>query len=140
GAITGTGNPKIRGTQADGFNVPATTLSLVSGNLYQANNIEVTTAFSANLTAFYDTFDIDWEISRDGSTWESAGTSSNQIYVSLRNSGPTKLFRTVVNLACSNPGATGAPSAVANTWALFTDGSGGPSNVKTWNGRTLYYY
>ena len=144
GTITGTG-PKIRGTQAGGFNVPATTLSLVSGTVYQANNIEVTTAFTANLTVFYDTFDIDWEVSRDGSTWESAGTSSNQIYVCLANPvydpvnnpilSSINMFRTVVHLACSSAGATDADSAVAKTWALFSG-----LNVKTWDQKELLHY
>ena len=138
--ITGTG-PKIRGMQADGMNVPERTLNLVSGDLYEATNIEVATAFPANLTAFHPSFQIDWEVSRDGSTWESAGSSRNPIYVCLAdpNSPPVStvaVFRTVVHLACSNAGATNRNEAVVKTWALFAG-----RNVTDWTGqRPLYYY
>lgn len=138
GPITGTG-PKVRGTQGT-FNVPEATLDHVSGVVYEAYNIEVSTAFPA-VTAFYNTFDIHWEVSRDGSNWEDAGTSSNQIYVCLRDplTNLITMYRTAVHLACKDPGASLGPTAAAKTWALFTS-SGGPSNVKTWDEKTLYYY
>ncbi len=140
GDITGDG-PKVRGTQSDGFALGPTTLSHVGGVRYEANNIDVTPEFPANLTAFYDTFDIEWEVSRDGMTWEYAGTSSNPIYVCLANpnaspaSGLT-VFRTLVHLACSNPGATDADTAVARTWSLLSG-----LVARTWDLTTpLYYY
>lgn len=139
GTISGDG-PKIRGIQADGFGVDETELTPVGDEIYEANDLDVTTAFSANLTAFYDTLDIDWEVSLDGTSWESAGTSRNPVYVALDDSEwPETIFQTVANLACSNTGATDPTSALAKTWALFST-AGGPANPKTVDGRDLYYY
>jgi len=137
GAIAG---PKIRGTNVHGFNVSETPLSHLGGDVYEASNLSVATAFTADVTAFYDTFDIWWEVSLDGTTWRPAGTSRNQIYVCLADpiSNPNPMLRTAVHLACSNAGASTA-TAASQTWALFSTGSG-PTDVKTWNGMDLYYY
>jgi hypothetical protein len=144
GAITG-GGAKIRVMQANGFNISMTALSLVSGIVYKAENLEVTTAF-ANQTAFYDTFDLDWEVSRDGgSTWEDAGTSKNPIYVCLANPvydpntnpilSAIAMFRTLVHLACSTGVATNADQALTNTWAQLSG-----RTFKTWDQKELLYY
>ena len=109
--------------------------------MYEANNIGLTTAFAANVTAFFNTFDIDWEVSRNGTQWHTAGTSRNQIYLCLADpiSNPDTMFRTVVHLAVSRAGATTPAAAGDNTWNLFSNGSG-PRNVLTWEGTPLYYY
>jgi hypothetical protein len=151
GAITG-GGAKIRGKRANEIIISETALSLVSGIVYEANSLEVTTAF-ANRTAFYDTFDINWEVSRDGGgpggTWEDAGTSKNPIYVCLANPvfnpstnpilSAITMFRTVVHLACSvggaTNGATNKDDAVTNTWSMLSG-----RTFKTWDDKALHYY
>jgi hypothetical protein len=55
-----------------------------------------------------------------GKSWEDAGTSINDIYVSLKPpSGSLPPHLTVVHLACSNAGATTTEEAASKTWALF---------------------
>jgi hypothetical protein len=46
---------------------------------------------------------------------------------------------TYVKLAVGNGGAFNQATALANTWAQFSTGSG-PADVKTWDGRTMSYY
>jgi hypothetical protein len=46
---------------------------------------------------------------------------------------------TYVKLAVGNGGASNQSTALANTWAQFSTGSG-PANVKTWDGRPMQYY
>lgn len=103
-AITGT--PLVRGTREDVVSIPPTQSSRVSAtaDVYEISNVATGAPFPSNRTAFYPAFDIRWEVSLDnGRTWESAGTSSNPIYVCLSDTAAAAiLFRTVVHLACSN--------------------------------------
>jgi len=79
---------------------------------------------------------INWKYTGGGTTFYDAGASENPVYITLTNPATANMYRTVVHLACSNPGATTSNSAVANTWALFA----GPANVTTWDGVPLTYY
>jgi len=49
------------------------------------------------------------------------------------------VYRTTLNLALSQDGASDQPSVFWNTWNQFTNGTG-PANISTWEGRKLYYY
>jgi hypothetical protein len=50
----------------------------------------------------------------------------------LRN----EVFLTSLHQAVSRDGATTRAAAAANSWGLFR----GPANIRTWDGRRLYYY
>lgn len=144
-----TSDPRIRGINVDDMNVAypdGVVFSVHDGDVYGFDNIELDAPFSSSVTAFYDTFQIYWELSLDdGSTWNPVGISSNALYVCLADPTPTPppttMFYTVVHLACANGGANAA-TAFDHTWDFFTDGANppGPRNVTTWNGTSLYYY
>jgi hypothetical protein len=128
----------FRGLGTGGINVPSTTATAVGGDVFEITNVDASTAFPSGATAFYNPFEIAWEVSRDGgSSWQSAGVSKTPLYLCLSNSGPLAVARyhTVVHLACSNVGATDAATAVAKTWELFSS-----LDLKTWDGIPLYYY
>lgn len=117
--------------------------TLVDGNVYEIANVDADAAFPSSITAFYNMFRIDWELSLDdGTTWRYIGTSSNPLYVCLDDpiSSTASMFRTVVHLAVSNQGATDADEAFNNTWELFSTGGTAPANPSTWNGTLIHYY
>jgi hypothetical protein len=115
--------------------LPATTNS-ASGGTLTTGAITSTNNF-VNQVDFLNPMSIDWSYSPDyGTNWCTAGTSTNKVYVTLANPTTTNMFHTVVHLACSHGHATTTNDAVANTWALLS----GPANVKTWDGKNLYYY
>ncbi|MGA2605008.1 MAG: hypothetical protein ABSG14_12340 [Verrucomicrobiia bacterium] len=126
----------IRGDGPNGLSIPATTCTVVNGAA--TLNGTFSNAFP-NQVGFLNPLTINWNYSGDdGYTFHPAGASANPVYITLTNpvTMTPNLYRTVLHLACSNPGATTSNVAVANTWALFA----GPANVTTWNGQTLYYY
>lgn len=134
----------IRGTGLGGVNIPSTAATQVFGDVFQITNAVASSPFPSGTTSFYEAFTILWEVSRDsGGSWQSAGSTTNTIYVCL--SDPTSLpaerrLHTVVYLACGKSGATDADSAVLNTWDLFSSGSG-PINVRrVSDGSDLFYY
>jgi hypothetical protein len=99
-----TGPLLIRGTRDDAFDVPPTTASRVAGtaDIYQIADVPLAAPFRQNRIAFYERFDIRWEVSRDaGRRWESAGVSSNPIYVCLTDGGTVRAFLTTIHTACS---------------------------------------
>jgi hypothetical protein len=144
--------PYVKGTGPGGINIPSTQTTVDSGGSGKKITLPATAATTAfpNQTNFYNPFTIQWEISFDGgTTWQNAGESQNPIYVCISDTGPNnvsdKLFRTEVHLACSVTGATTSSQAMQNTWSIFsnstpTSPNAGPNGVKTWDGRTLYYY
>ncbi len=81
---------------------------------------------------------LNWQVSTDGgTTWKKIGQTGNPLYITLADPiASANLYQTVMYLATANGNATTAAGAVANTWAMFA----GPANVKTWDGRALYYY
>lgn len=119
-----------------GFDLPAKVATASSGLLdYPAS--EATAALSAG-TGLINSMVLDWQISVDGGvTWRKAGQTGNRVYKTLAEPlGAARLYQTVMHLATSNGAATTAAAATANTWAFFS----GPANVKTWDGRSLFYY
>ena len=101
--------------------------------------MESTTKFAKKVD-FLNPMTIDWQCSLDnGKHWHDIATSANKVYVTLNDPTCATLFHTVVHLACSKTGATDANAAVANTWSLFSTGSG-PKDVQAWDGYKLTYY
>jgi hypothetical protein len=73
-----------------------------TADIYQIADVPLAAAFRQNRIAFYERFDIRWEVSRDaGRRWESAGVSSNPIYVCLTDGGTVRAFLTTIHTACS---------------------------------------
>ena len=62
--------------------------------------------------------------------------SANPVYVTLAQSAGSPIWLTALDLAVSSDGATTAADAFQKTWNKFS----GPANVKSWDGRPLYYY
>jgi hypothetical protein len=117
--------------------LPVTPTSISGPSL--ALTVTSTNNFHSNVD-FLNPMIIDWKYSCDnGTNWCDAGTSTNPVYVTLADPlAGTTLFRTVLNFACTNRGATDSNTAVANTWSLF--GGSGPKNITTWDNKPLYYY
>ncbi len=105
------------------------------------------TALTASKTQFFNPETVTWDVSQNGavcgSGCASAGTSTNPIYVTLAPNvmpaGAQPLMLTYVSLAVVSGGATSATAAISTTWQQFSTGSG-PANVKTWDGRSMFYY
>ncbi|MDR1480875.1 MAG: hypothetical protein LBJ00_18275 [Planctomycetaceae bacterium] len=139
---------QIKGIGTDGINIPATsaTVDTTAKTIsLPTTGVDATTNFGDE-TKFFNPFSMDWQMSFDGgTTWESAGTSNNPIYVSLGVDTTvlplTGLYRTVVHLACSTDGATSGNQAADNAWNTFKG-----RTIKGWKEsdkeftRNLYYY
>lgn len=118
------------------------------------------TPLPANKTKFYNPLVINWSYTV-GTTTTFIGPTKNQVYVTLApplqynpnpqyplHSSQNKVYRTTLELALSTDGATDSTSAWQNTWYQFavpipssTDPTAtAPANIKTWDGRPLYYY
>ena len=98
------GSLMIRGNREDEFDVPGTRASKVAGtaDVYQIIDVALAAPFRPNRIAFYERFEIRWDVSRDnGAWWESAGVSSNAIYVCLTDGGTVQPFLTTIHAACS---------------------------------------
>lgn len=82
----------------------------------------VKTAFATDTIDYFDSMDFKWEVSRDaGANWSEAGTSSNQLYVTLGK--PGQAFLTTVHLATVNlKGKTKSQmqTIVDTIWAEFS--------------------
>jgi hypothetical protein len=146
GATGSSGTFAGTGTIPDGASSFSVPVAIVPGSRQDGG-----TAFPANLTQ-YLILQAAWSVAGAGAncagpyTCIAAGTqntSSNPIYVTLAPSvystqfGPVML--TYVALAVGAGGAIDQPTALANTWAQFSTGSG-PANVQTWDGRPMQYY
>ncbi|MET0647681.1 MAG: carboxypeptidase-like regulatory domain-containing protein, partial [Pyrinomonadaceae bacterium] len=57
------------------------------------------TPFAKDTIDYFEEMKLKWEVALDGQTYEEAGTSSNQLYVTLNK--PSPAFHTVVHLATS---------------------------------------
>jgi len=104
-----TGTLLIRGNREDALDVPPTTASRVAGteDVYQIANVPLAAPFRPNQIVFFERFVIRWEVSRDaGRRWESAGVSTNPIYVCLTDGGTVQPFLTTIHTACSRLPAT----------------------------------
>src|SRR5262249_21387247 len=69
----------VRGSRDDALGVPRTVAAKVGGtaDIYQIADVPVAAPFKPNQIAFYERFEIRWEVSRDGGgRWEPAGVSS----------------------------------------------------------------
>ena len=114
-----------------GVTIPAAAEVIVS-------DITADTALPAT-TKFYDPMTINWRHMADGKSCpdcEADGSSANKVYVTLATPTQPQVYRTTLHFAVSNDGATTQGEAVSKTWDLIK----GPANIKTWDGRLLYYY
>lgn len=90
-----------------------------------------------NQVKFFNPMTIAWEFSLDGTNFSTAGSSSHKVYVTLADPlGTINVFLTALHLAVSNDGATTQAAAAQKSWDLIK----GPANIRSWDGRKLYYY
>ncbi len=88
-----------------------------------------------NVVDWYNPLEITWTlVAPDRST---AGTSANEMFVTLGAPLCATLYRTVAYLACHNGGAIDTSAALASTWAMFSTGTA-PANVCGWNAAHAY--
>lgn len=96
-------------------------------------------------TKFYNPMTVNWQHMADGQSCPKCtmdGSTANQVYVTLATPtattarGANEVFLSTLNFAASKDGATTPKDAFANSWSLIS----GPANIKTWDGRLLYYY
>jgi hypothetical protein len=91
-----------------------------------------------NQTKFYNPMTINWKHMADGKSCPNCtddGPTANKVYVTLAPA-VRKVFLSSLHLAVSDDGATNVTQAFDKTWGKFK----GPGNVKTWDGRPLFYY
>ncbi len=89
-----------------------------------------------NMTKRYQPLVFTWSISHDGTT-QDIGGSRHPLYITLEDPLPERdLFLTALDLGIGAGDAADSASALARTWASFE----GPANVRTWEGRPLFYY
>jgi len=134
------GTVQIRGDGPGNLDIPATTATVVGGEA-TTSEVECSNAFP-NQVQRYASLDIAWEISPNGGgSWLGAGTSKNEMFITLGTPGCAKRFRTVLYLATKN-GGTDEDTCLSNTWASFS----GPANVCAWDEsgkdytRALHYW
>jgi hypothetical protein len=86
----------------------------------------------------YAPLTVEWTLTSDEPGGASAGQSHNEAFVTLATPQCAKLYRTVAYLATALGGATDEATALDNTWAMFSTGTG-PKDVCAWNDATRAY-
>jgi len=75
-----------------------------------------------NTVWFYDTYDVDWEVTLTEEGWRPIGTSDNRVYVSLARPAVATLHETVCELACGSASGANSPQRAADLmWAELSD-------------------
>jgi hypothetical protein len=69
-----------------------------------------------------------------------AGTTDVPFYYTLGNSIGSYVYRSALKLAVKNVYASTEQMAIDQVWRNFAFASGGPMNVKNWEGDPLHYY
>ena len=106
-----------------------------------------------NVSHFYDPMAISWRVAQASSCSDpqlpcvGVGSSSNPVYVTFGRSvlpptmgnTPNPMALTYAALAVGGADATSAAEVFRNVWSKFSI-SGGPANLKAWDGWPLYYY
>lgn len=133
----------IRGAGPDSISFPAQQIAVDTGFI-QYPVTEATHPFEFHKVRYFESFNIDWEVSFDNIHWYTAGSSGSPVYVTWEQAideGPNpwdsyKYFLSLVHLACKNAdGATTMEQVIDLVWEDFTDHS-----VLTFNGEPLHYY
>ncbi len=111
---------KVKGDGPGNLDFPETTAS-ISDNDITIANVECSNPF-VNEIDYFESLSIAWQYSYDnGSTWVSAGSSTNQTYITLGDPTATT-YHTVLHIGCKNAdGKTDAAEIVASIWGEFTD-------------------
>jgi hypothetical protein len=125
---------KLKGQVPNCISFPST-IATLNGNELTITGVESAAAF-VNEVSFFDPLEISWQFSVDnGATWLDAGTSDNQVYVTL--SDPlTTVYHTLAHLGCKNAqGETTEANTTAKIWQEFTD-----RDVRRVDGLQLTYY
>lgn len=97
-------------------------------------------SFPSNTVQYYDSYEIDWQVSFDGTHFRSSTKSSNTMYVTrgtpMSETSRFKYFRSVYDISCRNAKGTGPDSTlIAAVWNEFVDHA-----VLSWDGDSLHYY
>jgi hypothetical protein len=110
-------DPMIRGSGPDGINLPATYARAIGPNYVTADM--VASVPFGNAVNYYPEFTINWEVAPDfGLTWIPAGSSSNELYVSLAAPTISTVYHTYIYLSVAySVGATTEAQIIADTWA-----------------------
>ena len=128
------GSVIIRGDGTGGLNISATTCTVASATTVTLPYTNFVKAFP-NQVDYLNPLTINWKYTGGDSTFYDAGASENPVYITLTNPATANMYRTVVHLACSNPGATTSNAAVANSWSVFPG-----LQVKRVDGTQLVYW
>ena len=128
-------------------NFTATGVAMAANSTTFSAAVKANAALPSSKTQFYNPMSVAWSVGQSGNSCSSGcvslGSSSNPVYVTLAPSivSPkvSPIMLTYVALAVAAGGATTPQTALANTWAKFSTGSG-PANVSTWDGRLMFYY
>jgi hypothetical protein len=127
---------KFKATGSDGYNFSTVTVE-PQGNEIVLSNITSTKQLPDAID-YLSELSLNWQMSfDDGQTWYDAGTSKNQMYVTLDDPvDDTPMYHTIVHLGCKNgEGHSNVDSAVEAIWSDFTD-----LDVKNVNGVVMNYY
>lgn len=113
----------IRGSGPDKINIPATAATL-NGAKATITNVKASAAFP-NKIDYYPSFEIKWETSTDGGkTWQSAGSSDNEIYVTLAAPQTTLRYVTLFYIGTLQAdGDDKVDDTIKDVWAYFATNS-----------------
>jgi len=125
----------INGTASDNVTFPTRTQQFKDPN---SATYTVQDYYSSDLPAnVHKITSVVWKYNLNGTQQPNteAGTSTNPIYVTLRNPTTTELFHTVLEHACSPGGATTDAQVISNSWSKFSS-----RTTKNHAGENLHYY
>jgi len=133
----------LRGTGPDTLSFAAKKVAITgTGGAYQCAYPATngSHAFAPGKVNFYKPFTIHWQVSFDGTTWRTADSSQNTLYVTraapMPESGSYRWFQTVYDLSCRNAVLQSTDTGIiSHVWSEFTD-----QVVLNWAGDSLFYY
>ena len=133
----------IKGNGPGSIDVPQTAATSGTSKV----NLPETEAGGAfnNTVCFLNPMQIDWEISFDGgTTWDSACSSKNRVYVTYGDPVATTLFETLLDIGCRNAsGETNDGSIATKIWLDFKDRSvarKAKDGHNTSDGKIMFYW
>lgn len=128
-------NIQIKGNGPGNLDFGPVVASITSSDL-TIINAECLNAFG-NSVDLLDPMRIDWSFSIDnGTTWHSAGSSANTVYVTLGDPVTATIYHTLLDIGSRNAdGNSTLASTTAAIWSEFTD-----RDVRKVDGTRLHYY
>lgn len=135
----------VRGIAANGMIFPTkkVRINAMIGDVHTFNypSTLATTSFETEITRFFKSFAIGWDVSVDhGTTWHNIDSTKNTLYVTRSapqsEAGHFKYYRSVYDISCRNAdGFSTDKDVIAAVWSEYTD-----QVTLNYKGDSLFYY